>query len=294
MREPLHLHLTRNLRHFQKPQRKPMEIATITQHAFFAVPPAEVFAIFTDADLHRAMSGGERAEIEPRVGGRFEVFDGAVSATFRELLADRRIVQTWRERDWPAGHHGLLELRFIAVNAGRGTHVQLTLAGVPELRADATANGWRDYYWVPISEYLRDAKLRPVRRLVYELKNHGNLASVDEVFGEKSEVHLKLDAELAGCPRSGRELQKEIGRRVFAAFSDVHVEVEDQIVEGDRVVQRQRATGVHTGEFMGIAATGRTVNWTGNHIYRIDHGRIAEVWSEVSLHDLLAQLREPA
>jgi predicted ester cyclase/uncharacterized protein YndB with AHSA1/START domain len=238
-----------------------MDVSTITQHAFFAVPPAEVFAIFTDADLHRAMSGGERAEIEPRVAGRFEVFDGAVSATFREILSDRRIVQTWRERDWPNGHHALLELRFVAVNAGRGTHVQLTLTGVPEARIDATASGWRDYYWVPISEYLRDAKLRPVRRFVYEFKNHGNLT---------------------------------IGRQVFAAFSDVHVEVEDQIVEGDRVVQRQRATAVHSGEFMGIAPTGRKVQWTGNHIYRIANGQIAEAWSEVSLYDLLAQLRGPA
>jgi predicted ester cyclase/uncharacterized protein YndB with AHSA1/START domain len=271
-----------------------MDVSTITQHAFFAVPPAEVFAIFTDAELHRAMSGGERAEIEPRVGGRFEVFDGAVSATFREILSDRRIVQTWRERDWPPGHHALLELRFVAVNAGRGTHVQLTLAGVPEVRADATASGWRDYYWVPISEYLRDAKLRPVRRFVYEFKNHGNLASVDEVFGEDCALHLNLGTEQRDCSASGRELQKQIGRLVFAAFSDVHVEVEDQIVEGDRVVQRQRATGIHTGEFLGVAATGRKVQWTGNHIYRIANGRIAEVWSELSLHELLAQLREPA
>jgi uncharacterized protein YndB with AHSA1/START domain len=272
----------------------PMDVTTITQHAFFAVPPAEVFAIFTDAELHRAMSGGERAEIEPRVGGRFEVFDGAVSASFRELLQDRRIVQAWRERDWPAGHHALLELRFVAVNAGRGTHVQLLLSGVPEARAEATASGWRDYYWVPISEYLRDAKLRPVRRFVYEFKNHGNLASVDEIFDQRCEVHLSGVAELGGCSVSGRELQKAIGRQVFAAFSDVHVEVEDQIVEGDRVVQRQRATGVHSGEFMGIAATGRKVHWTGNHIYRIANGQIAEAWSEVSLHDLLAQLRGPA
>ena len=271
-----------------------MDVATITQHAFFAVPPAEVFAIFTDADLHRAMSGGERAEIEPRVGGRFEVFDGAVSGTFREILSDRRIVQTWRERDWPDGHQALLELRFIAVNAGRGTHVQLTIAGVPEARADATASGWRDYYWVPISEYLRDAKLRPVRRFVYEFKNHGNLASVDEIFDQKCEIHLSLGAEHGECTATGRELQRAIGRQVFAAFSDVHVEVEDQIVEGDRVVQRQRATGVHSGEFLGIAPTGRKVHWTGNHIYRIANGQIAEAWSEVSLHDLLAQLRGPA
>src|SRR5262245_45524482 len=182
-----------------------MDVATITQHAFFAFPPAEVFAVFTDAALHREMSGGERAEIEPRVGGRFEVFDGAVSAVFREILGDRRIVQTWRERDWPANHWALLELRFVAVNAGRGTHVQLTLSGVPESRAAATASGWRDYTWVPIGEYLRDAKLRPVRRFLYEFKNRGNLACVDELFGETSPLHF-APGETSDCGATGRVL----------------------------------------------------------------------------------------
>jgi predicted ester cyclase len=45
---------------------------------------------------------------------------------------------------------------------------------------------------------------------------------------------------------------------------------------------------------MGIPATGRQVSWTGNHIYRIANGRIAEAWSEVSLYELLSQLTETA
>jgi hypothetical protein len=230
------------------------------------------------------MSGGERAEIDARVGGRAWLFEGAVTATFEELT-DRRIVQSWRDCDWPEGHHGELELQFLPVNQGKGTHVHLTLSGVPRDKARQTANGWRDYYWVPIAEFLRDAKVRPARRFLHEFKNRANLAAVDETWSENSTLHFG-GFEFA----PGRHPQKRVGQVVFDAFSDVRVEVEDQIVEGDRVVERHRATAVHAGEFMGIPATGRRVSWTGTHIYRISEGRIAEAWSEVSLWELLDQL----
>jgi len=88
-----------------------------------------------------------------------------------------------------------------------------------------------------------------------------------------------------------RDAQKNVGRAIFAAFGDVHVEVNDTIVEGDRVVERHTARAVHKGEFQGIPATGKKVFWTENHIYRIVDGKIAETWSEPSFHDLLAQIR---
>jgi predicted ester cyclase len=39
---------------------------------------------------------------------------------------------------------------------------------------------------------------------------------------------------------------------------------------------------------------GKKVFWTENHIYRLNGGRIAEAWSEVSFHDLIAQISSPA
>jgi predicted ester cyclase len=47
---------------------------------------------------------------------------------------------------------------------------------------------------------------------------------------------------------------------------------------------------VHSGEFNGVPATGKNVFWTENHIYRIQNDRIAEAWSEVSFHHLMAQI----
>ena len=70
--------------------------------------------------------------------------------------------------------------------------------------------------------------------------------------------------------------------------------VNDTIVEDDRVVECHTARATHVGEFNGVPATGRRVFWTENHIYRLENGKIAEAWSEVSFHDLMAQLKPQA
>jgi predicted ester cyclase len=161
----------------------------------------------------------------------------------------------------------------------------LVQTGVPAESFEGINNGWRDYYWTKLGEYLRARKMAPVRRFLEEFKNHANIDIVDETWTKDSVLHL------TGFPLpAGREGQKTIGRTIFAAFGDIHVEVNDTIVEGDLVVERHSATAVHKGEFNGIPATGKKVSWTENHIYRIADGKIAETWSEASFHDLMKQI----
>lgn len=75
----------------------------------------------------------------------------------------------------------------------------------------------------------------------------------------------------------------------FDAFPDFEISVEDLIAEGDRVVGRYTTRATHTGEFMGLPATGRPVQWTGIDVYRIDDCMIAEEWF---CEDLLSVLRQ--
>ncbi len=64
----------------------------------------------------------------------------------------------------------------------------------------------------------------------------------------------------------------------------------DVVTEDDRVVVRWTATGTQTGEFQGIAPTGKKVTWTGVNIYRFECGKIAEQWSELDGIGRLQQL----
>jgi steroid delta-isomerase-like uncharacterized protein len=88
------------------------------------------------------------------------------------------------------------------------------------------------------------------------------------------------------------ELER-LERQFSLAFPDAQHSVDDLIAEGDRVVLRTTARATHRGEFERIPATGRTVEFTGLVVYRIDGNRIAESWGEIDFLRLIRQLREP-
>jgi len=76
----------------------------------------------------------------------------------------------------------------------------------------------------------------------------------------------------------------------LAAFSDFHHEIEDQVAEGDKVVSRVKAWGKHTGDFLGIPATGKEVTMTGIAVHRIANGKIVEHWGQNDVIGLFQQL----
>jgi steroid delta-isomerase-like uncharacterized protein len=79
----------------------------------------------------------------------------------------------------------------------------------------------------------------------------------------------------------------------FSAFSDLIVTIDDLAVEGDRVGARYTSRGRQQGEFLGIPNTGRSVEFGGAGIHRIENGKIAEVWTVDDWTALTRQLRAP-
>lgn len=79
-------------------------------------------------------------------------------------------------------------------------------------------------------------------------------------------------------------------RMLHESFTSLTVRVEDQLAEGDRVTTRWSATGTHTGDFAGIPATGRVVTLAGTDIHRVSGDRIVELWEQLDLASLVAQL----
>ena len=85
------------------------------------------------------------------------------------------------------------------------------------------------------------------------------------------------------------------GRRMFysaflAAFPDLHVDIEDTLAEGDKLVMRWSAHGTHTGELMGIPPTGKQVSVGGTAIDRFENGQSVEHWEIFDQVGLMQQL----
>jgi predicted ester cyclase len=79
------------------------------------------------------------------------------------------------------------------------------------------------------------------------------------------------------------------------AFPDVSVEIDEMVVEDDRVAVATTFSGTHEGELMGVAPTGRHVSVTGIDIVRVSGGRIVEHRGLTDIVGLMRQLTaEPA
>ena len=123
------------------------------------------------------------------------------------------------------------------------------------------------------------------RRWHEEAINGRDPGVLDEIVAEDA-VH---DGATFGEER-GREASRRVLGALLGAFPDVRHTVEEAVAEGDLVALRWTATGTHEGEFQGIAPTGREATWTGINVFRIECGRIAEVWSETDGLGRLQQL----
>ena len=75
------------------------------------------------------------------------------------------------------------------------------------------------------------------------------------------------------------------------AISDLTVTIHDQIAEGDKVTTRKTIGGRHTGELLGVAATGKTIAIDVIDIVRVEGGRYREHWGLNTLQSVLAALK---
>jgi len=73
-------------------------------------------------------------------------------------------------------------------------------------------------------------------------------------------------------------------------FEGYRMQVDEIFGEGDKVVARVRATGLHRGGFMGVLQGGQRVNFLLSGIYRMAQGRIAQSWVTWDSYGALAQL----
>ena len=103
-----------------------------------------------------------------------------------------------------------------------------------------------------------------LRRVIKEAHSEGDLDVVDETYASDYMLHTPVFP--TGEEIRGPEGIKQLISRQHAAFPGLEFSVEDQIVEGDKVVTRYTASGAHRS--------------AGIIISRIADGKIVEEWIE--------------
>jgi uncharacterized protein YndB with AHSA1/START domain len=113
--------------------------------------PERVYSAWLDSGAHAAFTGAS-AKIDPTIGGKFAVLDGAVQGRTVELLPGRRIVQTWRAKEFPNGSRdSRLEIQF--EGAEGSTRVTIMHSLLPPGQGEKHKQTWIARYFQPMRSY---------------------------------------------------------------------------------------------------------------------------------------------
>ena len=112
------------------------------------------------------------------------------------------------------------------------------------------------------------------RRYVEEVTNRGNLEIADEIFGRYI-AHQSDGSTLERGPEDVKRFTEEYR----SAFPDWRVSIDEQIAEGDKVVNRVTLRGTHQRQFRDMAPTGNEVELKAVTIFRFsEEGKVVETW----------------
>ena len=136
-----------------------------------------------------------------------------------------------------------------------------------------------------------------------EEKNKAIVVRYNKEFIEKGDMGVFEDTVAADfvnhTPQQGQADDRASVAHFFnemlrPAFPDLKVTIHDQVAEGDEVVTRKSYTGTHRGTFLGVAATGKAVQFAVIDILKLRDGHYVEHWACADMLGLLGQLKAPS
>ncbi len=134
----------------------------------------------------------------------------------------------------------------------------------------------------------RETSNKGVWGRLQDVMNSGNAELISQAIDEIVEPEVTIRTPLP-VEATGAQAIKEVFARLYRAFPDLHITVEDLIEEGGKVVGRHTVTGTHQGEYMGLPPTGKSVTYNEIFIIRFVNGRVAETWGVV---DVVSQMKQ--
>ncbi|MFJ4831953.1 ester cyclase [Streptomyces sp. NPDC088747] len=122
-----------------------------------------------------------------------------------------------------------------------------------------------------------------VQEFIDDVLNKGDLSALEKYWAKDMVWRGGSLGEYHG-PAKFREFAEA---NAAGAFTGMRLEPQRFLAEGDTVVALFTNSGVNTGPFMGVPATGKAAKWNGVGVYRVHDGKIAEA---TFVEDVLAML----
>ena len=128
------------------------------------------------------------------------------------------------------------------------------------------------------------------RRWFEEVWNKGREATIDELAAPDAVIH---GLENQGDTLRGPDEFRRFYRLFRSGLPDVQLSIDQVIGEGDLTAIRLTARATHSGDGLGVKATGRRVTVTAICMMRWRNGQIIEAWNEFDAAGLMQQITAP-
>jgi steroid delta-isomerase-like uncharacterized protein len=129
-----------------------------------------------------------------------------------------------------------------------------------------------------------DTNEEVARRFVNEVLNKGDYSAMRELI-HSDYVYRSPDQELHGS-----EALEGLLTAYRTGLPDMNTSIDELIVSGEKIVISITLTGTHSGDLLGIPATGKQVNVRGMVISRLKDGKIIQEWEILDMLGMFQQL----
>lgn len=126
-----------------------------------------------------------------------------------------------------------------------------------------------------------------ILRIVDEAWNNGKLDVMDEFCSTNFIRYIPPFEKVEGL-----EAFKDYVTSIRKAFPDLHLKMDEFIIEGDNLAARWEWTGMHSGESprLRIPPTGKRVITTGCSLIHFQEGKLIDEWAYSDNLGMLQQL----
>jgi len=130
-----------------------------------------------------------------------------------------------------------------------------------------------------------DAAKAVVRRNTEEVQSLGNFNVFEELFADDFVDHTPQ-------PNTTPDKKgvRDLYHRLRAAFPDFHADIHWQAADAEMVTTYKTYHGTHLGMFLGVAPTGRKIQFETVDVMRVRNGKITDHWGVANLFSLMQQL----
>ncbi len=119
-----------------------------------------------------------------------------------------------------------------------------------------------------------------VRVFFKEVRSGNNPDYSNQLMAEKVLAHQIVSEEEQTVVRTPKDYAEHV-REMNEAYGDFSLEIQEFLVDGNKVYVRWKQKGTHVGEIDGYQPTGLPILQMASAVYRIENEKISEYWIQI-------------